>query len=106
MARPIVRCPRCHHRAPVRRRSPLWWLALGGAALFFVGMVLASSLIGPFIIMAIPIMALVGFAFGPLHSLATEEPTCARCGRVLTVPPTEREQSARSPRPVRATPGS
>lgn len=94
MTRPIVCCPRCRHRAPVRRRSPVWWLALAGTAGFFVAMVLASSLIGPAITLALPFMAFVGFALGPLHALATEDPTCARCGRVLTVPATAREVSA------------
>lgn len=106
MARPVVRCPRCRHRAAVRPRSRSWWLALAAAAAVFVALVLAASLIGPFIMFAIPVIATVGFAFGPLHSLAAEDPTCARCGRILTVPPTAKEARAvrrQGPAP-RATP--
>lgn len=36
-------------------------------------MVLASSLIGPFIMFAIPLMLVFGCAFGPLHALVKGE---------------------------------
>ncbi|MCB9598210.1 MAG: hypothetical protein H6719_36185 [Sandaracinaceae bacterium] len=76
-------CPRCHHRSPVRRRSRLWWAALVSLTIAFVVLVLAAGMIGPFIVGAVPFLALVGFAFGPLHSILREEPTCPRCGRTL-----------------------
>lgn len=38
-----------------------------------VVMVLVSSLIGPFIMFAIPFMLLFGFAFGPLHAMVKGE---------------------------------
>lgn len=76
-------CPRCHHSNLVRRRSPLWWAVLVAAALAFVGLVLAAGMIGPFIVGVIPFLALSGFAFGPLHTILREEPTCRRCGRTL-----------------------
>ena len=41
---------------------------LGAAVL-----VLASALIGPFIMFAIPFMLLFGFAFGPLHAMVKGE---------------------------------
>lgn len=102
MRRATVTCPRCHHtNRDVRLPSPLFWLALAASALVFVGMILGGSLIGPFIMFALPFMALVGLSFGPLYSLATEPPTCARCGRALDVAPTERETArARSRRPA------
>ncbi|MBX3270617.1 MAG: hypothetical protein KF729_10165 [Sandaracinaceae bacterium] len=65
------------------RRSRLWWVALALTALGFVTLVLGAGMIGPFILFAIPFLALVGFAFGPLVSILREEPTCARCGRTL-----------------------
>lgn len=76
-------CPRCHHQASIRRRSPLWWAALAAAGLVFVLLVLAAGMIGPFILAAVPLLSAVGFAFGPLHSILREEPTCPKCGRAL-----------------------
>jgi hypothetical protein len=100
MRRATVTCPRCEHiNRDVRLPSPLWWIALAASALVFVGMIFAASLIGPFIMFAIPIIALVGLSFGPLYTLATVAPTCARCGRALDVAPTDREARARSRRP-------
>jgi hypothetical protein len=91
-----VSCPRCQHvNHRVRRPSSRYGVALVATALLFVGMVLASSLIGPFIMFAVPVMAVVGFAFGPLHALLTDPPTCAKCGRTLAAAPTAAELARR-----------
>jgi len=58
-------------------------VALVAATLTFVVMILAAGLIGPFIVGVVPVLAVVGFAFGPLHAILREEPTCERCGRGL-----------------------
>lgn len=89
----IVRCPRCRLHTPAHQRSALWWLPLAAAVLCFVAMIFVASLIGPFIMFAVPFIALVGFAFGPLNTLLTEKPTCVKCGRDLMVPATERDEA-------------
>lgn len=38
-----------------------------------VAMVLVASLIGPFVMFALPFMLLFGFAFGPLHAMVKGE---------------------------------
>ena len=92
-------CPRCQHHAPVRRRSPLWWGVLVAAAVTFTVLVLAAGMIGPFIVGVVPFLAAAGFAFGPLHTILAEEPTCPKCGRALTdVLETETAPVARRPR--------
>lgn len=58
--------------APATRRATAPIPALVGlvvAVKVAVVMVLASSLIGPFIMFAIPLMLLFGCAFGPLHAM-------------------------------------
>ena len=58
--------------APVRPRAMAPIPALVGLALAVpvaIVMVLVSSLIGPFIMFAIPFMLLFGFAFGPLWAM-------------------------------------
>ena len=62
--------------APARPRAMAPIPALLGLVLATpaaVVMVLVSSLIGPFIMFAIPFMLLFGFAFGPLHALVKGE---------------------------------
>lgn len=98
-------CPRCHHTSSVRRRSPLWWAALALAAVTFVAMILAAGMIGPFILGAIPFLALAGFAFGPLHAILRAEPTCPRCGRTLAdvvASPAHAAEAPVAPRPADA----
>lgn len=59
-------------RRTLPRRAPLGpaaLLALPAAIALTVVMVLAASLIGPFIMFAIPLMLAFGCALGPLHAL-------------------------------------
>jgi len=61
---------------PIARRAPLATLALLSLAPAIAGaiaMVLAASLIGPFMMFAIPLMLAFGCALGPLHALARGE---------------------------------
>lgn len=54
------------------RRAPLAvcaLLAIVPAVALAVVMVLAASLIGPFVMFALPLMLCFGFALGPLHAL-------------------------------------
>src|SRR5512145_2012668 len=76
-------CRHCDHRVtPSRPGSALAFrAALIAASIGMVIMVLASSLIGPFIVGLLPFMALYGFALGPLHWLATMPATCTGCAR-------------------------
>ncbi len=57
--------------ARIRRRSGSLTalLALPATILLAALMVLAASLIGPFIMFALPFMLVFGFALGPLHAL-------------------------------------
>lgn len=62
--------------APIARRAPLATtalLALAGMIPLTALMVLAASLIGPFIMFAIPLMLAFGCALGPLHALVRGE---------------------------------
>ena len=76
-------CRHCDHAVtPVRPGNPLVFrAALALTVLGGVLAVLASSLIGPFIMFAVPVMALYGFALGPLHWLATMPAVCPSCRR-------------------------
>lgn len=94
-------CRSCDRDVTPTRRSPLWRAALVSVALVFVLMVLASSLIGPFIMFAVPFMALFGFALGPLHALSSEPPTCPHCHR--EVPFRTRAQVSSARVPLRST---
>ena len=86
-------CPRCRNRVVPQRPSRLWVVALAALAVFFTAMVAASSLIGPFIVGAVPFMACVGFAFGPIWEKVTTKPACPKCSRILIVAPTPREKA-------------
>jgi hypothetical protein len=57
-------------RAPL---ATLGALAIPVTVVLTVVMVLAASLIGPFILFALPLMLVFGFALGPLHALARGE---------------------------------
>ncbi|UJR84964.1 hypothetical protein [Sandaracinus amylolyticus] len=99
-------CRHCDHAVtPVRPGRPwIFRLALAITALGGVLAVLASSLIGPFIMFAVPLMALYGFALGPLHWLATMPAVCPGCRR--ETPYRSREEARASVptrRPVRAS---
>lgn len=62
--------------APALPRATAPIPALFGLALAVptaIGMVLVSSLIGPFIMFAIPFMLLFGCVFGPLHAMVRGE---------------------------------
>ncbi len=74
-------CRPCDRHVVARRPSILWNAALAAVALLMVVAVLASSLIGPFIMFAIPLMAIFGFALGPLVMLTSTPATCPHCHR-------------------------
>lgn len=74
-------CRHCDAYVVARRASPAWRLALAAVGLGMVGAVLVASLIGPFIMFAIPFMALFGFALGPLSWLSSMPASCPRCHR-------------------------
>jgi hypothetical protein len=65
-------------------------------------LVLGASLIGPFVMFALPFMALFGFALGPLARIVSEPPTCPGCHREIRwrhrdeVPPELRRTSDRT----------
>jgi hypothetical protein len=62
--------------APARRRAMGSVPAILGLVLAVpaaVVMVLVASLIGPFVMFALPFMLLFGFAFGPLHAMVKGE---------------------------------
>lgn len=59
-----------HRRAPLSLAS---LIALAPAIGLTVVMILAASLIGPFILFALPFMLLFGCAIGPLHALVRGE---------------------------------
>ncbi len=96
-------CRHCDRRVtPTRPVSAVGSsLALGATSIGMVIAVLASSLIGPFIMFAVPLMALYGFALGPLHWLATMPATCAGCAREVVYRSRE-EARAAVPRGQRA----
>jgi hypothetical protein len=93
-------CRHCDRRVTPRRAvsSAGASLALGALALGMVLAVLASSLIGPFIMFAVPLMALYGFALGPLHWLATMPATCPGCARETPYRSREEARAAVPPR--------
>ncbi|MDQ3035451.1 MAG: hypothetical protein M3Y87_23805 [Myxococcota bacterium] len=76
-------CRHCDRRVTPGRpgNGMAFAVGLAVAGVGMVGMVIASSLIGPFIMFALPFMALYGFALGPLHWLATMPETCPGCAR-------------------------
>lgn len=76
-------CRHCDCQVVARRPSGLWWLGVVGVAVGMVIAVLGASLIGPFVMFALPFMALFGFALGPLAWLVSMPATCPRCGREL-----------------------
>ena len=84
-------CPRCSSRVRPQRPSRLWWVALGALAIFFTACVAASSLIGPFIMFAVPLLAMLGFAFGPIWERCRAQPSCPVCSRILAGARTECE---------------
>ena len=97
-------CRHCDSHVVTRRPSGLWWLGLIGVAIGMVLAVIASSLIGPFIMFAVPFMALFGFALGPLTWLVTMPATCTGCGREVRYRhPDEVPAALRRPRKI-ATP--
>ena len=68
-ALPALAAPaRSHATAPIPAL-----VALLAAVPVALVMVIASSLIGPFIMFAVPFMLLFGFAFGPLHAMVKGE---------------------------------
>jgi hypothetical protein len=74
-------CRPCDREVVAVRPHWAWRAALVAVALAGVATVLASSLIGPFIVGAIPFMALYGFALGPIAREVSTPPTCPHCGR-------------------------
>lgn len=93
-------CRHCDRAVTPVRPGPAWpfRIALLLVALGGVLAVLAASLIGPFVMLAVPFMALYGFALGPLHWLATMPPVCPSCRR--ETPYRSREEArAAVPRP-------
>ncbi|MBX7196999.1 MAG: hypothetical protein U0234_08615 [Sandaracinus sp.] len=69
---PLARHVAGPHRRPLVRRAslaPAALIALPATIAAAVLMVLAASLIGPFIMFAIPLMLAFGCAIGPLHAL-------------------------------------
>jgi hypothetical protein len=76
-------CRPCDAQVHARGRGVGWWLALAATSVGMVLLVLGASLIGPFVMFALPFMALFGFALGPLARLVSEPPTCPRCHREL-----------------------
>ena len=75
-------CPHCHQ--PGLRRAPGWGVVVVALAwLFVVALLFVSALIGPFILLVVPII----FAFGAAavrsaHDLAFALPVCDGCGKV------------------------
>lgn len=57
------------------------WLGIVAITLGMVGAVLVASLIGPFIMFALPFMALFGLALGPLSARLSEPAACPGCAR-------------------------
>lgn len=76
-------CRPCDAQVYARRPGRGWVLALAATAFGMVVLVLGASLIGPFVMFALPFMALFGFAVGPLARLVSEPPTCPACHREL-----------------------
>ena len=99
-------CRHCDARVTPRRPGSAvgFSLALGATALGMVAAVIASSLIGPFIMFAVPLMALYGFALGPLHWLATMPTTCPECARKTPYRSREEARAATAARPRRDAP--
>jgi hypothetical protein len=90
-------CRSCACHVSPLRRSPVWSLALAVGGAMMIVSVLAASLIGPFIMFALPFMALFGLALGPVARLATATPRCPHCLR-------ETPHRLPSDAPVRAAP--
>ena len=81
-------CPHCHAHGTVHTPSPLWRVGLGLAWLAVAAQVLCIGLIGPFILVLGPIVALSGaglLAF--LHGKAGEPATCEACGKIVEATP-------------------
>ncbi len=79
-------CPHCHAHGTVHAPSSLWRIGLGLAWLAVVAQVAFIGLVGPFILVLGPIVALSGaglLAF--LHGKVGEPATCRACGKIVEV---------------------
>lgn len=83
MHRPLD-CPHCHHHTHLVA-PPAWTRALVAVAwVVAMGMVFMAGMIGPFIILVLPFLGVVGGGLiGGAHALAGEPPTCGRCGKIV-----------------------
>jgi hypothetical protein len=77
-------CPHCHHHTHLVAPSA-WTRVFVGVAWFVVAaMVFAAGMIGPFIMLALPLLgACGGGLIAGAHMLAGEPATCGRCGKIV-----------------------
>lgn len=79
----VVDCPHCEGKNTVHHPSVLWRWSLIPAWVLVTAVGAASSLIGPFITVLIPFMAIWAVCLlGGLYARADELPTCERCGKI------------------------
>jgi hypothetical protein len=83
MHRPLD-CPHCHHHTHLVA-PPAWARALVPVAwVVAAAMVFAAGMIGPFIMLALPLLFACGAGLiGGAHALAGEPATCGRCGKIV-----------------------
>lgn len=86
MHRPLD-CPHCHHHTHLV--APAAWTRAFVAVAWIVAaaMVFAAGLIGPFIMLALPLLgAFGGGLIAGAHALAFAPATCGRCGKIVAAP--------------------
>lgn len=77
-----VSCPHCGALA-VRRPSPLWRLAVVPAWIVSGLMVLGAGMIGPFILVVVPLLFAGGVGLlSTVHAQASAPPECEACGKI------------------------
>lgn len=82
---PHVECPCCHRRGTVVRPSRAWMLALAMAYAAFAVMIFGAGLLGPTIMVVLPLLAAYGLGVLPyVHARASAPTVCVACDRIVS----------------------
>lgn len=97
-------CSRCHRSGTVVRPSSAWTAALLLAYAVFVVMIFGAGLLGPTIMVVIPLLAAFGLGVLPfVHARVGAPASCTACGTIADPSAASREPSATAVVPATAT---